>query len=77
MYLYLDHKIQNIEDKEFVHVSILYCDTNNHNYSVCRVYALKTDDIINQLSYLSQFDDITSMIGFKVRNDGKVVLTLK
>lgn len=77
MYLYLTKKLQNIEGKDFYQISLLYHDTEKDNFSICRIYVQKTNEIESDLAFINQFDDITDKIGFKVRNDGKVVLTLK
>lgn len=77
MYLYLGKKEQNIEDKKYYLFNVLYHDIDKDNYSVCRIYALKTSELESDFAFISQFEDITDRIGFKVRNDGKVVLTLK
>lgn len=77
MYLYLGKKEQDIDGKYYYLVHVLYHDTERDNYSICRIYALKTNELESDLAFISRFDDITEKIGFKVRNDGKVVLTLK
>lgn len=75
-YDFLGFKKQKIEDKEFLNVSVLYNDDSNCNYSVARFYVLANDSTFNKLSSFDKFEDISNYIGTKVRNDGKIGLTL-
>lgn len=77
MYRFLGYKKQKIDEKEFFNVSILYCDDNNCNYSVLRMYLVYNDENESKLYDFSQFDCIDNYIAFKVRHDGKISITLK
>lgn len=76
MYSFLGAKKQKIEAKDFLNISIL-CSNDNNDFSIVRIYVLANDDNSRLISSFEQFDDVTAYIGFKVRRDGKVCLTLK
>lgn len=77
MYYFLTKKLQQIDGSQMYQVQLEYYDEINDNYSIARIYVRKTEENEQKLSYFSKHDDITSYIGSRVRNDGKVVLTLK
>lgn len=77
MYEFLTKKLQNIDSSQMYQIQVLYYDENSDNYSIARLYVRKTEENDQKLAYFGKHDDITEYIGTKVRNDGKVVLTLK
>lgn len=77
MYEFLTKKLQNINGTQMYQVQLEYYDESADNYSIARIYVRKTEENEQKLSYFSKHDDITNYICSKVRNDGKVVLTLK
>lgn len=77
MYKFLGYKKQKIDTKEYYNVSVLYCDSDNSNYSVLRMYVASNDENRSKLDYFNEFDDIDDYIAFKVRHDGKISITLK
>lgn len=77
MYEFLTYKLQTIDDSKLYQVQVLYLDVEKDNYSIARIYVKANEENKEKISYFNKHDDISNYIGSKVRNDGKVVLTLK
>ena len=72
-FLYVDYETRNIEGKEFVIIYLL----EYNKRQIFKIYRLKDIELIKKLDGFKFATDITDLIDFVIKRDGKISLNIK
>ena len=72
-FFYLGKLEQEIEGKKWIKILVF----SNSKLVIVPIYKLYSNDLKGRLDKLKQFDNISSLVTFAIKSNGKVTLDIK
>ena len=72
-FLFVDYDTKNIEGKDFIIIYLL----EYNKRQIFRIYKIKDTEIMKKIDNLKFATDVTDLIDYVIKRDGKISLNIK